>query len=486
MRGRARRSARLRRRITWNRLRRLTGLVELAGRLRRAAGRGGDPRRARLPELSADLAELIERTGAAGRDPGHARSPRTPTWRVAALRGGRARAAGEAAGGHARRLRADGAGRRRDRAGLPGGVPEPRLGGGAGRARADRGRRDRPRHRHRRRGGVAAARLLLHPQRLGGQARLDGVDVVDGALTNPFAHAVATALAVAGAEERGAVAAVETELFRANAIESDDTSAIRIHLDGRPADRGGRDPVRGPAATSRTWSCTASAGAIRLTYTQDEVQVGRRACAPLRPRPTCWRTSSSTCASGAGLLVPIHGRARSCRSWRRSGSRPTRSRSPPTTRTGRRGAGCCPASPGGGHLRGPAGALLGAGPELGRPAHRAEHGRDHRGRGRTPPRPRPAPHRRSPALPPPGTTLGGDGRHRDAAGRPPAPPGRRRGRHRPGRAQLLGRPHLRPRPGAGLARRPRRPAARVVHRPRRLGVHRDAAVGAAGRGAAGA
>ena len=63
---------------------------------------------------------------------------------------------------------------------------------------------------------------------------LDGVDIVDGALTNPFAHAVATALAVAGAEERGAVTSVEAELFHANAIESDDTSAIRIHLADGP------------------------------------------------------------------------------------------------------------------------------------------------------------------------------------------------------------------------------------------------------------
>ncbi|MER5180610.1 Gfo/Idh/MocA family oxidoreductase [Streptomyces sp. NPDC002896] len=61
-----------------------------------------------------------------------------------------------------------------------------------------------------------------------GRRRLDGVDVIDGALTNPLAHAVATALALDGATRAEDVASVETELFRANAIESDDTSCVRV------------------------------------------------------------------------------------------------------------------------------------------------------------------------------------------------------------------------------------------------------------------
>ncbi|MEO3825116.1 DUF6807 family protein [Actinomadura sp. B10D3] len=63
-----------------------------------------------------------------------------------------------------------------------------------------------------------------------GRRRLDGADVVDGALTNPFAHAVASALAVAGADTMDSVAGIELELHRANAIESDDTSSARIRL----------------------------------------------------------------------------------------------------------------------------------------------------------------------------------------------------------------------------------------------------------------
>ncbi|MDX3577865.1 MULTISPECIES: Gfo/Idh/MocA family oxidoreductase [unclassified Streptomyces] len=61
-----------------------------------------------------------------------------------------------------------------------------------------------------------------------GRRRLNGVDVVDGALTNPLAHAVATALALAGATRAEDVAGIETELAHANAIESDDTSCVRV------------------------------------------------------------------------------------------------------------------------------------------------------------------------------------------------------------------------------------------------------------------
>ncbi|TDE32487.1 DUF6807 family protein [Actinomadura sp. 6K520] len=63
-----------------------------------------------------------------------------------------------------------------------------------------------------------------------GRRRLDGVDVMDGALTNPFAHAVASALAVAGADTVDSVGGIELELYRANAIESDDTSSARLRL----------------------------------------------------------------------------------------------------------------------------------------------------------------------------------------------------------------------------------------------------------------
>ncbi|MFJ3668663.1 Gfo/Idh/MocA family protein [Streptomyces sp. NPDC090106] len=68
-----------------------------------------------------------------------------------------------------------------------------------------------------------------------GRRRLNGVDVVDGALTNPLAHAVATGLALNGSTRAEDVTAIETELLRANAIESDDTSCVRVTTaQGRP------------------------------------------------------------------------------------------------------------------------------------------------------------------------------------------------------------------------------------------------------------
>lgn len=64
-----------------------------------------------------------------------------------------------------------------------------------------------------------------------GRRRMDGHEVVDGALTNPFAHAVATSLALAGAES-GAPRSLELEMYRAHPIESDDTSSLRLRTSG--------------------------------------------------------------------------------------------------------------------------------------------------------------------------------------------------------------------------------------------------------------
>ncbi|WP_405732560.1 Gfo/Idh/MocA family protein [Streptomyces sp. NBC_01537] len=61
-----------------------------------------------------------------------------------------------------------------------------------------------------------------------GHRTLNGTDVVDGVLTNPLAHAVATALHLDGSDRADDIDSIELELFRANAIESDDTSAVRL------------------------------------------------------------------------------------------------------------------------------------------------------------------------------------------------------------------------------------------------------------------
>ncbi len=87
--------------------------------------------------------------------------------------------------------------------------------------------------------GIAAAGAWIRRDRYfaraewAGRRRVGGQPVVDGALTNPFAHAVATALLVNGTAEvlpeRTAV-----ELYRARAIESDDTACARLSFAGAP------------------------------------------------------------------------------------------------------------------------------------------------------------------------------------------------------------------------------------------------------------
>ncbi|RLK52906.1 Gfo/Idh/MocA family protein [Microbacterium telephonicum] len=70
--------------------------------------------------------------------------------------------------------------------------------------------------------------------RWSGRRELDGQVVADGVATNPLAHAIATALAIAGAAAPGDVVDVETDLRRVNDIETDDTSSLRIRLADGP------------------------------------------------------------------------------------------------------------------------------------------------------------------------------------------------------------------------------------------------------------
>lgn len=107
-----------------------------------------------------------------------------------------------------------------------------------------------------------------------GRRRMGEVVVADGALTNPLAHASATALAVAGMQRADDVEAIALDLLHANDIEADDTSVARFALrDGR-------------ALTTAVTLCAArreepwvevvgTEGAVRLYYTLDVVQLDR-------------------------------------------------------------------------------------------------------------------------------------------------------------------------------------------------------------------
>ncbi|WP_034661161.1 Gfo/Idh/MocA family protein [Cellulomonas sp. KRMCY2] len=61
-----------------------------------------------------------------------------------------------------------------------------------------------------------------------GRRSLGGRPVVDGVVTNPLAHAVVTALRLAGARTVDDVASVDLDQYRANPIEVDDTSVVRV------------------------------------------------------------------------------------------------------------------------------------------------------------------------------------------------------------------------------------------------------------------
>jgi predicted dehydrogenase len=66
-----------------------------------------------------------------------------------------------------------------------------------------------------------------------GRRWLDGQAVVDGALTNPFSHAVATALLVAGMAENDP-SDITLELFGTRDLEADDTACLRLRFDAGP------------------------------------------------------------------------------------------------------------------------------------------------------------------------------------------------------------------------------------------------------------
>lgn len=139
-----------------------------------------------------------------------------------------------------------------------------------------------------------------------GRRRLAGTDVVDGVLTNPLAHAVATALHLDGSTAQEDVAEVRTELYRAHDIESDDTSCVAV----RTA-RGTRIVV---AATLCARDAAepyvvvhGSRGRITLWYKQDRVLLQRAGHGPYERvfgRTDLLENLLAHRAGTADLLVP--------------------------------------------------------------------------------------------------------------------------------------------------------------------------------------
>ncbi|MEV7607150.1 DUF6807 family protein [Paenarthrobacter sp. NPDC089322] len=108
--------------------------------------------------------------------------------------------------------------------------------------------------------------------RWAGKRSLDGTDVVDGVATNALAHAVATGLRLAGAKGVTDVASVETDLYRANDTESDDTSVIRVRTTGGTVLTCALT-LCAPVQSPPTVTVYGTLGQLTFSYTEDTVEI---------------------------------------------------------------------------------------------------------------------------------------------------------------------------------------------------------------------
>ncbi|MFI5801440.1 Gfo/Idh/MocA family oxidoreductase [Streptomyces sp. NPDC051561] len=139
-----------------------------------------------------------------------------------------------------------------------------------------------------------------------GHRTLGGADVVDGALTNPLAHAVATSLALADSARAEDVRTIETELFHAHDIESDDTSCVRVSTrSGLPVTVAATLCAAEPSAPYLV--VHGSRGRITLWYTEDRVLLEREGHRPEEVhhgRTDLLENLAAHLTSGEPLLVP--------------------------------------------------------------------------------------------------------------------------------------------------------------------------------------
>jgi predicted dehydrogenase len=107
-----------------------------------------------------------------------------------------------------------------------------------------------------------------------GKRVLNGIEVVDGVVTNPLAHAVATALCLAGAQRAGDIADIDLDQYRANDIDCDDTSVVRVRTTaGLPVTLA--LTLCAPERSEPFVTVQGSRGRIVVFYTIDLVQVFR-------------------------------------------------------------------------------------------------------------------------------------------------------------------------------------------------------------------
>jgi predicted dehydrogenase len=156
--------------------------------------------------------------------------------------------------------------------------------------------------------GIAAAGAWIRRDRYfartawAGRRRLDGRAVVDGALTNPFAHAVATALLLNGTAgalpERTAI-----ELYRARDIESDDTACARLGFAGAP-DVVAAATLAAEADHEPYVLIHGTEGRIRWHYKTDVVLIGGEPV-PVGPPKDLLANLVEHVRDGVPLLAPL-------------------------------------------------------------------------------------------------------------------------------------------------------------------------------------
>jgi predicted dehydrogenase len=142
-----------------------------------------------------------------------------------------------------------------------------------------------------------------------GHRVIDGRLVGDGVVTNPLAHAVATAFAIAGAAAPDDVVSIDADLRRANDIETDDTSSLVVEL------RGGVRVAAGLTVTAARRHepyvlVRGTRGFLVYVYTLDTLHVHRDGAA--LPRAYAFERTSllddlaGHIRDGRGLLAPLH------------------------------------------------------------------------------------------------------------------------------------------------------------------------------------
>lgn len=122
-----------------------------------------------------------------------------------------------------------------------------------------------------------------------GRRTLDGIRVADGAVSNPFAHALMTALRIAGWSTSDAIDRVDFDLRHVNDIEADDTSSLRIHPStiGRSTFDGTLTcafTLAGPREVDPSIVVHGTLRSARLDYTRDRLHVEGDAGATLHDR----------------------------------------------------------------------------------------------------------------------------------------------------------------------------------------------------------